>query len=65
VKIEVFDAQGRRVRTLADRVVEPGAHSVVWDGTDASGRRAGPGVYLYRMTSNGFRDQRRMVLLGR
>jgi hypothetical protein len=65
VKIEVFDAMGRRVRTLADRVFEPGAQSVTWDGTDTSGRRAGPGVYLYRMTSPGFRDQRRMVLLGR
>jgi hypothetical protein len=65
VKIEVFDAQGRRLRTLADRVFEPGTQSVTWDGTDSSGRRAGPGVYLYRMTSAGFRDQRRMVLLGR
>ena len=65
VRIEVFDAQGRRVRTLADHSFEAGAHSISWDGTDASGRRAGPGVYLYRMTSTGFSEQKRMVLLGR
>ena len=65
VRVEVFDAQGRRVRTLADQAFAPGEHSVAWDGTDASGRRAGPGVYLYRMTAPGFREQRRMVLLGR
>jgi hypothetical protein len=65
VRIEVFDAQGRRVRTLTDRTYEPGEHSVSWDGADASGRRAGPGVYLYRMTAPGYREQRRMVLLGR
>lgn len=65
VRLEVFDAQGRRVRTLADRAFEPGTHAIAWDGTDAGGRRVGPGVYLYRVTAEGFRDQRRMVLLGR
>jgi len=64
VRLEVFDAQGRRVRTLTDRAFEPGTHSLVWDGSDASGQRVRPGVYLYRMTTDGFRDQRRMVLLG-
>jgi hypothetical protein len=65
VKLEVFDAQGRRVRMLANHRFEPGTHSLVWDGTDAAGQRARPGVYLYRLTAPGFRDQRRMVLLGR
>lgn len=65
IRIDVFDAMGRRVRTLADRQFEPGSHGVAWDGTDASGQRARPGVYLYRMTAEGFRDQGRMVLLGR
>ncbi len=65
IRIDVFDAQGRRVRTLANGAFEPGAHAVVWDGTDASGQRVRPGVYLYRMLAPGFRDQGRMVLLGR
>ena len=65
VRIEVFDAQGRRVRILADHSFEPGVQSVSWDGTDSIGRRAEPGVYLYRMTSTGYSEQKRMVLLGR
>lgn len=65
VRIEIFDAQGRRVRTLADRTFAPGSHGVQWDGADGSGRRVSPGVYLYRMTSDRFREQRRMVLLGK
>lgn len=65
VRLEVFDAQGRRVRTLADRTFEPGEHSIAWDGGDASGQRVRPGVYLYRVTAGEFREQRRMVLLGR
>lgn len=65
VRIEVFDALGRRVRTLADGEFAPGTHRLEWDGADAGGQRVRPGVYLYRMTAAGFRDQRRMVLLGR
>jgi hypothetical protein len=65
VRVEIFDAMGRRVRTLADRRFQPGTHSVEWDGTDGHGHRVRPGVYLYRMISDDFRDQRRMVLLGR
>ena len=64
VQIEVFDVQGRRVRGLADRVFEPGAHVVDWDGVDASGRRMGPGVYLVRMRAGAFRAELRVVRLG-
>ncbi len=65
VKLEVFDAQGRRVRVLADGAYAPGEHTLAWDGTDAGGARVRPGVYLYRMSAGSFREQRRMVLLGR
>lgn len=64
VQIEVFDAQGRRVRSVADRSFEPGVHSLEWDGADASGRRVGPGVYLVRMRAGGFRADRRVIRLG-
>jgi flagellar hook assembly protein FlgD len=65
VRLEVFDAQGRRVRVLADASFAPGEHALAWDGTDANGQRVRPGVYLYRMTAGAFREQRRMVMLGR
>jgi hypothetical protein len=48
--VEVFDARGRRVRTLGDRDVwTVGAHSVTWDGRDATGSPAASGVYFYRL----------------
>lgn len=65
VRVEVFDAQGRRVAMLADGRFAPGTHALRWDGTDAGGARVLPGVYLYRMAADGFRAQQRMVLLGR
>jgi hypothetical protein len=63
VRLEVFDAQGRLVRTLADGQFPAGFHAVEWDQRDKSGRALGPGVYLYRIQAGSFRDQKKMVLL--
>ena len=65
VKIEIFDLLGRRIRTLADRSWNAGRHSVRWDRTTERGERLSSGVFLCRMTADGFRDQKRMVLVGR
>jgi hypothetical protein len=63
VVLEVFDLQGRLVRTLADGVKEGGSYSVFWDGTDQMGRGAASGVYFSRLRSGIFSQTRKMVLL--
>jgi len=64
VRLEVFDAMGRRVRMLADGPYPAGFHAQVWDQRDAQGRAVAAGVYLYRIQAGPFRDKRKMVLLG-
>lgn len=49
----VHSADGRRVRTLADRTFVAGGHSIVWDGRDDSGRATAPGVYFLRVLGAG------------
>jgi Tol biopolymer transport system component len=63
VRLEVFDAQGRRVATLADGSFPAGYHSCKWSGRSDGGGRAQPGVYLYRIEARTFRAQRKLVLL--
>jgi len=65
VRLEVFDAQGRLVRTLAGGTYPAGAHAIEWDRRGDDGRRAGAGVYLYRIQAGAFRDQKKMTLLPR
>jgi len=48
IRMSVYDALGRRVSVLADRVFVPGTHNVTWDA-DAHAS----GVYFYRMESEG------------
>ena len=47
--LSVFDLQGRVVRRLADRRIEPGVHTVSWDGRNEAGAKLAPGVYLARL----------------
>jgi len=49
VTVVVFDARGRRVRTLVDAVLAPGAHASLWDGRDDAGNAVGSGTYLLRI----------------
>ena len=62
VRLEVFDAQGRRVETLANRYFPAGSHVVQWSPS-ASGRRIGPGIYFYRIEAGPFRDRKKMTLI--
>ena len=63
VRLEVFNLLGQRLATLVDAEQPAGVHTAQWDATDASGRAVGAGVYIYRLSSGGMRESRRMVLV--
>jgi hypothetical protein len=64
VDLGVFDAAGRRVRTLeSGAALEAGAHASTWDGRDAGGREATAGLYWVRLEAAGERVTRRLVKL--
>jgi len=50
-RLDVFDIQGRRLRTLADRTLPQGASVLLWDGRDANGRALARGLYFARLTT--------------
>ncbi|MFH0777134.1 MAG: SdrD B-like domain-containing protein, partial [Candidatus Eisenbacteria bacterium] len=49
VQLKVYDVTGRVVRTIIDRDVEPGSHSVTWNGIADDGARVSSGVYFYEL----------------
>ncbi len=63
VTIEVFDAAGRRVRTLVDSRLPSGEHRVLWDGRDGRGRAVASGVYFCRLQAGGIRRVNKMLLV--
>ena len=62
-RLEILDLQGRRVRTLGDRVFEAGRYAHGWDLRDDAGHGVAPGVYLARLTTPDASQVRRIVVM--
>ncbi|TVR35774.1 MAG: T9SS C-terminal target domain-containing protein, partial [Balneolaceae bacterium] len=58
VTLSVYDAIGRRVATLVDEQLNPGMHTVTFDGSQLSS-----GVYLYRLNAGGVSMVLKMTLI--
>lgn len=63
VRLEIFDVQGRRIRTLADRQMEGGRHTLHWNGTNDAGSSVSSGVYLYRLVCGKRTQTRKLVMM--
>jgi hypothetical protein len=58
VSLKVYDLTGKEIDTLINKYQNAGEYSVKFDGSDLSS-----GVYLYYLTSQGYRAARKFVLL--
>lgn len=63
IKLAIFDARGRLVRTLVEGMTEAGRHEAVWDGRDGAGRSLGSGGYFARLEGGGKVETVRMGLV--
>ncbi len=66
LRLAVYDVAGRRVRVLLDdAVLDPGRHTVAWDGRGENGAQVASGVYFYRLLADGQVLSRRPSSLSR
>jgi len=63
VRVDVHDLRGARVAVPVDGFFPAGRHAADWDGHDAAGRSAPPGVYFVRVSAAGREETRRMIVL--
>jgi hypothetical protein len=63
VDLAVYDAAGRRVRTLISGVVAAGEQKVTWDGRNDAGRALASGTYFARLRTAGVNEVRPLVLV--
>ncbi len=62
VTMRIMDAAGRLVKTMTASA-QSGDNFVTWDGTDDIGRQVASGVYFYEIRAEGFRAERKMMLV--
>ncbi len=64
VTLAVYDAAGRRIRTLLNaKMTEAGTHTISWDGLDDKGSSVSSGVYFCRFLADDTRSSAKMILL--
>jgi flagellar hook assembly protein FlgD len=50
-RLALYDAAGRRVRTLVEGPLAAGQHTIGWDGRDDRGAQVASGVYFARLNA--------------
>ncbi len=63
VRLSILNILGQRVRSLVDRELPVGPHTVVWNGRDEHGDPVASGVYFYRLETADRSATRKLVLL--
>ena len=68
VQVIIYDILGNAVKTLVNKNMAAGTHTVQWNGTNDAGEQVSSGVYLYRLTVNRTNDipfvkTRKMIFL--
>jgi len=63
VQLDVYDINGRLVRTLIDATLEHGHHEIEWDGRDRNGHMISTGVYFIQFTAVSYRNTNKVLFL--
>ena len=63
VKLDIYDLNGHKVRSLVDGELSAGSHVRVWKGIDESGRSMASGVYFAVLKSENKSLHQKMLLI--
>ena len=62
-KLQIYNAAGRRIKTLVNGMHSAGIHAVTWDGTNTAGHRVASGIYFVVMETDQAVQPRKVVFL--
>ena len=63
IMIDIYNVKGELVKTLVNREVATGNHSIIWNGENNSGKPVTSGLYLYKMKTGTYVSTKKMILL--
>ena len=63
VSIDIININGQIVRSLVDKVMPGGNHTIEWDGNSDDGQKVASGVYLYRFVAGDNKLVKKMTLM--
>ena len=60
--LEIFNIEGKKVRTLVNQVLSAGPHKFEWNANFSDKTKAPTGIYFYRLKSGEFEISKKMIL---
>lgn len=59
----VYNLKGQLVKTIVDKDMLAGRHSIVWNGKDNNNQSVASGIYLYRLVTPTYNQTKRAILM--
>ena len=63
VSLNVYDINGRKIKTLINRYEQAGHKTITWQGENDSGKKVASGTYIYQLKTKEFTSAAKLVLL--
>ena len=63
LELAIYNIKGQKINTLVNEYCQSGAHSIVWNGNDASGSPVASGLYFYRLKTDTETNSGKLMLL--
>ena len=63
IELEIFNIRGQKVKTLINDFMQPGYHTISWDGDNAYRNKVSSGLYFYKLSVNGITEVVKKCLL--
>ena len=63
VKLAIYNLMGQKIKDLKSEWMNPGFHTVTWDGTNTLGAPVASGMYFYKLSTANFQSTKKMLFL--
>lgn len=63
VSIDIYDIQGRNIRSLIKKRHDAGTYSILWDSRNYNGEKVATGTYFYQLKLNNIVQIKKLLLI--
>ena len=63
VAIQIFDMNGRLIKTIANSQMQAGVHQLTWNTTNENGTAVAPGMYYLKLNAGNYVETKKMALI--
>ena len=63
VTLRIYSVTGELIKELVNQEVKPGKYSILWDGSNSSGKKMSSGIYFYKLQTTDYQKIGKAILI--